>query len=69
MCQKARLTYTATVHLVRDHEVRSGSSAGLLHITLYDAADEERARELAAAMHAALYRDLEPLARAVPAVS
>jgi hypothetical protein len=28
--------------------------------------NEERARELAAALHAALYGDLEPLARAVP---
>ncbi|MFF3460138.1 hypothetical protein ACFYXH_38750 [Streptomyces sp. NPDC002730] len=59
----------AVIRLVRDREVRSGSSAGLVHITLYDVADEERARELAAAMHAALYGDLEPLARAVPAGS
>jgi hypothetical protein len=33
---------------------------------LHDVPSEERARELAAAFHAALYGDLQPLARAVP---
>ncbi|WP_406164478.1 hypothetical protein [Streptomyces sp. NBC_00996] len=33
---------------------------------LHDVPSEERACELAAAFHAALYGDLEPLRRAVP---
>ncbi|MDF3302941.1 hypothetical protein [Streptomyces tropicalis] len=33
---------------------------------LYDIAGEERARQIAAALHAALHGDLDPLARAVP---
>ncbi|WP_318275327.1 hypothetical protein [Streptomyces pharetrae] len=33
---------------------------------LYDIDGEQRARELAAALRAALYADLAPLARAVP---
>ncbi|WP_327321345.1 hypothetical protein OG735_01790 [Streptomyces sp. NBC_01210] len=56
----------AVIRLVRDREVRSCSSPGPVHITQYDVADEERARALAAALHTALYGDLEPLARAVP---
>jgi hypothetical protein len=40
-----------------------------VHITLYELAGEDRARELTAALHAALYGDLDPPARAVSTVS
>ncbi|MFD7958963.1 hypothetical protein ACFV4X_36495 [Streptomyces ardesiacus] len=40
--------------------------AGPGYTVLYDIAGEERARQLAAALHAALHGDLNPLARAVP---
>jgi hypothetical protein len=53
----------AAVRLVRDRKARSGSSAGPAYIVLYDVAGEEKARELAAALHAALYGDLGPLRR------
>ncbi|MFD8887543.1 hypothetical protein ACFV0H_34405 [Streptomyces erythrochromogenes] len=57
---------TAVIHLIHGREIRSDSSAGPVYFVLYDVDDEPRARELAAALHAALYGDLEPLARAVP---
>ncbi|WP_435059670.1 hypothetical protein [Streptomyces sp. bgisy060] len=41
--------------------------AGPGHTVLYDIAGEERARQIAAALHAALHGDLTPLASAVPA--
>ncbi|MFI5867103.1 hypothetical protein [Streptomyces sp. NPDC051546] len=37
------------------------------HAVLYDITGEARARQIAAALYAALHGDLEPLARAVPA--
>ncbi|MFD7206477.1 hypothetical protein [Streptomyces sp. NPDC059893] len=43
--------------------------AGPVCFVLYDVDGEGRARELAAALHAALYGDLEPLARAVSPTS
>jgi hypothetical protein len=52
----------AAVRLVRDRVVRSGSVAGPANVVLYDVAGEDRARQLAAALHAALHSDLEPLA-------
>ncbi|TJZ95848.1 hypothetical protein [Actinacidiphila oryziradicis] len=59
----------AAVRLVRDRVVRSGSVAGPAYVVLYDVAGEDCARQLAAALHAALYGDQEPLASAMGAVS
>ncbi|MFE4972716.1 hypothetical protein ACFRAR_11425 [Kitasatospora sp. NPDC056651] len=56
----------AAVRLVASGELSSGSSPGPVHITLRGVADLERARELAAAVHAALLGDLVPLRHAVP---
>ncbi|MEU0003914.1 hypothetical protein ABZ079_06335 [Streptomyces sp. NPDC006314] len=52
--------------LVQRHEVDWGAYAGPIYFMAHGVQSEERARELAAALHAALYGDLEPLARAVP---
>jgi hypothetical protein len=57
----------AAVRLVRRGEIRAGSGLGPVHYTLNGVESEGRAREIAAALHAALYGDAEPLARAVPA--
>ncbi|MFE4777888.1 hypothetical protein [Streptomyces sp. NPDC056713] len=56
----------AVALLIRSREIRPDSSAGPVDVVLHDVDSEGRARELAAALHAALYGDLEPLARAVP---
>ncbi|MEU1107167.1 hypothetical protein ABZ408_40465 [Streptomyces tibetensis] len=58
---------TAIVHLVRERCAGPDAYAGPVYFMLHDVPSEERARELAAAFHAALYGDLEPLRRAVPA--
>ncbi|WP_420082828.1 hypothetical protein ACN6AT_37545 (plasmid) [Streptomyces sp. JL4002] len=52
----------AVIHLIGIREVRSDSLAGPVYFVLHDVDGEERARELAAALHAALYGDPEPLA-------
>ncbi|MFF3518792.1 hypothetical protein [Streptomyces sp. NPDC002573] len=57
---------TAVIQLIRSREIRSDSSAGPVYFVLYGVGREQRARELAAALHAALYGTLEPLAHAVP---
>ncbi|MDX3224487.1 hypothetical protein [Streptomyces sp. ME19-01-6] len=57
----------AAIRLARSGEIRPDSGPGPVHYTLYGVASEERARELAAALHAALYGDLQPLLRSVPA--
>ncbi|MEU6664009.1 hypothetical protein [Streptomyces sp. NPDC046821] len=56
----------AVIRLIHAREIRSDSSAGPVYFVLYDVEDEQRARELGAALHAALYGDLEPLAHAAP---
>ncbi|MFE6157028.1 hypothetical protein [Streptomyces sp. NPDC057889] len=56
----------AVARLVRSREIRPDSFAGPVDFVLHDVGSEGRARELAAALHAALYGDLEPLTRAVP---
>ncbi|MER7959914.1 hypothetical protein [Streptomyces sp. NPDC096030] len=56
----------AVSRLVRSRQIRQDSSAGPVYFLLYDVGSEQRARELAAALHAALYGDLGPLDRAVP---
>ncbi|MGP4003526.1 hypothetical protein [Streptomyces sp. 8N706] len=59
----------AVIRLIRSRQIRPDSSAGPVYFVLYEVDGEPRARELAAALHAALYGDLEPLARAVPQTS
>ncbi|MFF1401044.1 hypothetical protein ACFVZD_45965 [Streptomyces sp. NPDC058287] len=59
----------AVIRLIRAREIRPDSSAGPVYFVLHDVDSEERARELAAALHAALYGDLNLLARAVPPMS
>ncbi|MFI1769157.1 hypothetical protein ACH41H_45000 [Streptomyces sp. NPDC020800] len=60
---------TAVIQLIHSGEIRPDSSAGPAYFVLYDVGGEHRARELAAALHAALYGDLGPLARAMPRAS
>jgi hypothetical protein len=57
---------TAIVHLVHERQAGPDAYAGPIYFMLHDVPSEERARELAAAFHAALYGDLEPLRHAVP---
>lgn len=57
---------TAVIHLIRSREIRPDSSAGPVYFVMYDVETEHRARELATALHAALYGHLEPLARVMP---
>ncbi|MGY5032943.1 hypothetical protein ACWC9U_19020 [Streptomyces sp. 900116325] len=52
----------AVIHLIRTRQIRPASSAGPVYFVLYDLEGEDRARELAAALHAALYGDPGPLA-------
>ncbi|MGW7674301.1 hypothetical protein ACWGJX_45810 [Streptomyces sp. NPDC054775] len=59
----------AVVQLVRSREIRADSSAGPVYFALYDVRGEHRARELAAALHAALYGDVGLLSDAVPGTS
>ncbi|MFE9312847.1 hypothetical protein ACIQCF_26210 [Streptomyces sp. NPDC088353] len=59
----------AITRLVRNHEVDFGAYTGPVYFMMHGVRDEQRARELAAALHAALYGDLEPLTRAVPPAS
>ncbi|MFD6350167.1 hypothetical protein ACFWF9_36440 [Streptomyces roseolus] len=57
----------ATVdRLVRTGQVRPDSCPGPVCFVLQDVDGEPRAREPAAALHAALYGDFEPLARTAP---
>ncbi|MFG2883427.1 hypothetical protein ACGFYV_14185 [Streptomyces sp. NPDC048297] len=48
----------AVIRLIRSREIRPDSSAGPVYFVLYDVEGEQRARELAAALHAALHADL-----------
>ncbi|AVI00236.1 hypothetical protein C5L38_34865 (plasmid) [Streptomyces sp. WAC00288] len=58
---------SAVIRLIRSRQIRPDSSAGPVYFVLADIDSEQRARELAAALHAALYADLQPLTRAVTA--
>ncbi|MER7710324.1 MULTISPECIES: hypothetical protein [Streptomyces] len=60
---------TAILRLVDAREVDFGAYTGPVYFMMHGVRDEERARELAAALHAALHDDLEPLSRAVPPAS
>ncbi|MER6029829.1 hypothetical protein [Streptomyces sp. NPDC001851] len=56
----------AITSLVQKRNVDLGACAGPIYFMMYGVRSEDRARELAAAVHAALYADLGPLTRAVP---
>ncbi|MGW2640424.1 hypothetical protein [Streptomyces sp. NPDC001348] len=56
----------AILRLVDNREVDFGAYTGPVYFMMHGVRSEERARELAAVLHAALYGDLEPLAHAVP---
>ncbi|MEU6971987.1 hypothetical protein AB0A71_30530 [Kitasatospora aureofaciens] len=58
----------AITRLIQSHEVDLDAYTGPVYFMMHGVRSEERARELAAALHAALYGQLEPLARAVPPV-
>ncbi|ULR52263.1 hypothetical protein [Streptomyces deccanensis] len=53
---------SAITRLVQAGEVRSDAHAGPVYFVLHGVDSEERARELAATLHAALYGDAGPLA-------
>ncbi|MFF8607232.1 hypothetical protein ACF06X_14970 [Streptomyces sp. NPDC015346] len=57
----------AVIRLIRSREIRPDSSARPVCFVLHDIDSEQRARDLAAALHAALHGDLEPLTHAVRA--
>ncbi|MFF4260401.1 hypothetical protein ACFY1L_55715 [Streptomyces sp. NPDC001663] len=59
----------AIVRIVHTREVGADAYAGPIYFMMHNVSSEERARELAAALHAALHGDLEPLHRAVPPAS
>ncbi|MFC9931914.1 hypothetical protein [Streptomyces sp. NPDC127190] len=56
----------AITRLVEIREVDLDAYAGPVYFMMHGVQSEDRARELAAALHAALYGDLGPLTRAVP---
>ncbi|WP_123962382.1 hypothetical protein [Streptomyces sp. TLI_185] len=56
----------AIARLVHERQAGTDAFAGPVYLMLHGVPSEERARELAAAFHAALYGDLGPLRRAVP---
>ncbi|MGC0328016.1 hypothetical protein RKD23_001006 [Streptomyces sp. SAI-170] len=56
----------AITRLVHNHEADPDAYKGPIYFMMHGVRSEHRARELAAALHAALYGDLEPLSRAVP---
>ncbi|WEO93114.1 hypothetical protein A6P39_002980 [Streptomyces sp. FXJ1.172] len=60
---------TTITRLIQSHEVDLDAYTGPIYFMMHGVGSEERARELAAALHAALYGDLEPLTRAVPPAS
>ncbi|MGW2690025.1 hypothetical protein ACWC6I_43615 [Streptomyces sp. NPDC001414] len=55
--------------LVQNREVDLDAYTGPIYFMMHGVSSEDRARELAAALHAALYGDPEPLNRAVPLTS
>ncbi|KOX00822.1 hypothetical protein ADK65_12585 [Streptomyces sp. NRRL B-1140] len=56
----------AITRLVERNEVDWGAYMGPVYFMMHGVRNEERARELAAALQAALYGDLESLTQAVP---
>ncbi|WP_053847382.1 hypothetical protein [Streptomyces sp. NRRL B-24085] len=59
----------AITRLVQKREVDLDAYTGPIYFMMHGVRREDRARELAAALHAALYGDLGPLTRAVPPAS
>ncbi|MGW0875975.1 hypothetical protein ACWD3Z_36615 [Streptomyces sp. NPDC002740] len=59
----------AIIRMVRTREIGADAYAGPIYFMMHGVSSEERARELAAALHAALHADLGPLNRAVPPAS
>jgi hypothetical protein len=55
--------------LVHTREVDADAYTGPIYFMMHSVSSEERARELAAALRAALHGDLEPLHHAVPPTS
>lgn len=55
----------ATAKLLSSGQIGPSAGTGPVHYTLPGVLEEQRARELAAALHAALYGECEPLDRAV----
>ncbi|GAA0906272.1 MULTISPECIES: hypothetical protein [Streptomyces violaceusniger group] len=54
----------AITRLVQNREVDLDAYTGPVYFVMHGVRSEDRARELAAALHAALYGDLGPLNRA-----
>ncbi|MDX3633398.1 MULTISPECIES: hypothetical protein [Streptomyces] len=52
-------------HMIQNREIGADAYTGPIYFMMHNVSSEERARELAAALHAALHGDLEPLHRAV----
>ncbi|MDT9686669.1 hypothetical protein RND61_32085 [Streptomyces sp. TRM76323] len=59
----------AITRLVHNREVDADAYTGPIYFMMHSVTSQERARELAAALHAALHGDLAPLNRAVPPTS
>ncbi|WP_260470769.1 hypothetical protein [Streptomyces sp. RP5T] len=59
----------AITRLVQSHEADLDAYKGPIYFMMHGLRSEERARELAAALHAALYGNLTPLTRAVPSTT
>ncbi|MFL5996388.1 MAG: hypothetical protein ACJ736_19115 [Streptomyces sp.] len=59
----------AIARMIDIREVGPDAYTGPIYFMMHSVSSEERAREIAAALHAALYGDLEPLNRAVPTMS
>ncbi|MET9462952.1 hypothetical protein ABZY05_49695 [Streptomyces canus] len=59
----------AITRLIHTREVGADAYTGPIYFMMHSVSSEERARELAAALHAALHGDPGPLDRAVPPTS
>ncbi|MEU5222265.1 hypothetical protein AB0G55_06305 [Streptomyces toyocaensis] len=56
---------TAIIRMVDNREIGADAHTGPIYFDIHSVPGEERARELAAALHAALHGNQEPLYRAV----
>jgi len=59
----------AITYMVHTREVDADAYTGPIYFMMHSVSSQGRARELAAALHAALHGDLEPLHRAIPPTS
>lgn len=59
----------AIIRMIHNREVDADAYTGPIYFMMHSVSSEERAREIAAALHAALHGDLEPLNHAVPPTS